>query len=109
MRLQWLAKGYFFLVAIFLRGDFFLAGDLRVCKRCFACSSSCFRSASRFLPARLINIWIMRIAEPRPPGLTFFDAMVRATVLASLVNVFGGGWVESVLILADHFGLVDFL
>jgi hypothetical protein len=44
----------------------------------------------------------MRIPEAGPFGETFFEAKVRAIVLASLVNNPAGGWVESVLTLATH-------
>src|SRR5262245_48084208 len=48
---------------------------------------------------------IMRMLEPRPVGLTFLLAMMRATDLASFLNVPSGGKVETVLILCDHLRL----
>src|SRR5437016_4875476 len=41
--------------------------------------------------------------EPMPFGLTFLVAMIRATVLASFMNVPSGGKVETVCTLWDHF------
>ena len=41
--------------------------------------------------------------EPMPPGLTFLVAITLAIVSASFVNRPGGGCVELVLILCDHF------
>src|SRR5262245_42314266 len=58
---------------------------------CLAFSSSLFRWGGRFLPARLMKNWIMRIPEPMPLGLTFLLAIVRAMVWASLVNRPCGG------------------
>jgi hypothetical protein len=42
------------------------------------------------------------MAEPSPPGLTFFVAMTRAIVSASFVKRPSGGCVESVSIWCDH-------
>jgi hypothetical protein len=56
-----------------------------------AFSSSLFLSGGRFLPARLMKNWIMRIPEPIPLGLTFLLAIVRAIVSASFVKVPSGG------------------
>jgi hypothetical protein len=50
-----------------------------------------------------MNNWIIRIPEPMPLGLTRLEAMIRATSGAVLVNVPGGGKVETVLIFPDHF------
>src|SRR5438105_3492079 len=72
---------------------------------CFAFSSSFFWPGSRFLPARLINIWTILIPEPIPLGLTFLLAIVLATFSAFFLNVSEGGNVDSVLILRDHLRL----
>jgi hypothetical protein len=45
----------------------------------------------------------MRMPEPGPLGDTFFEANVRAIVLALFVNNPSGGCVESVFTLATHF------
>ena len=58
-----------------------------------------------FLPARLMNIWTIRIAEPIPSGETSLRAIVFATASAGLVNVPCGGKVDSVLTFADHLRL----
>src|SRR5438477_4560902 len=47
-------------------------------------------------------IVIMRIPDPRPLGLTFLLAMIRATDLASFLNVPSGGYVDTVCIFRDH-------
>jgi len=44
----------------------------------------------------------MRIPDLGPLGETFFDARVRATVAASLLNRPSGGCVESVVTFATH-------
>src|SRR5262245_41508739 len=67
-----------------------------LCKMCLAFSSSVFCRESSFFPDRLINIWTIRIPEPIPLGLTFFEAMVLAMVSPSLVNRPFGGNVETV-------------
>src|SRR5258706_6374406 len=68
-----------------------------------ALSSSSRRVALKFFPARLIKNVSIRIPDPAPFGDTFFDANVRAMVGALLLNNPSGGWVESVVTLADHF------
>jgi hypothetical protein len=68
-----------------------------------AFSSALFRPGAKFFPARFMNICTMRMAEPIPPGETSLRAMVRATSSAGLVNVPGGGKVDTVFTLADHF------
>jgi hypothetical protein len=73
------------------------------CKIFFAFSSSRFRVIDKFLPARLIKYWIIRMPEPIPLGLTLFFAMVLAIVWASLVNKALGGSVETVFTLRTHF------
>ena len=52
---------------------------------------------------------IMRMPEPVPLGLTFFDAMCRAIVSASLVNIPFLGKVDSVSTLRIHRFLLGFL
>jgi hypothetical protein len=73
------------------------------CKIFFAFSSSRFRVIDKFLPARLIKYWIIRMPEPIPLGLTLFFAMVLAIVWASFVNKALGGSVETVFTLRTHF------
>ena len=43
--------------------------------------------------------------EPSPFGLTFFEPIMRAMLRASLVNVSGGGKVETVFTSRTHFFL----
>jgi len=72
-------------------------------KMLLAFSNSFFLSAVSFLPARLMNICTILIADPIPPGETSLRAIVFATTSAGLVNVPFGGNVDSVLTFADHF------
>src|SRR2546430_15448445 len=69
---------------------------------CLAFSNSRLRVADRFLPARLMKNWIMRMPEPMPLGLTFLLAMARAMVCASFVNKPLGGNVETVFTSRTH-------
>jgi hypothetical protein len=68
-----------------------------------AFSRSFFRAVLSFLPARLMNIWTILIADPIPPGDTLGLSMIRATSSPELVKVPGGGKVETVLMSWDHF------
>src|SRR5260221_293103 len=70
---------------------------------CLAFFNFFFFFASKFFPPPFIYILSILIPEPIPPRLNRFRAIVWAIVSASLVNKPGGGWVESVLILPDHF------
>ncbi len=72
------------------------------CRIALAFSNSFLRCALRFLPDRLMNICTILIAEPSPSGETSLRAMMRATSSPDLVNVPGGGKVETVLISRDH-------
>jgi len=63
----------------------------------FALSSSRRRVGESRLPPRLMKYWIMRMADPRPFGETFFRAIVRAICDADPENVRDGGCVESVV------------
>jgi hypothetical protein len=72
------------------------------CRILLAFSNSFLRPALSFRPARLINIWTILIADPRPPGDTFFVAMILATSSPGFVNVPAGGNVETVLMFRDH-------
>jgi hypothetical protein len=67
-----------------------------------AFSNSRLCLAGKFLPARLMKNWTMRIPDPIPFGLTFLLAIALATVLASLVNKPGGGKVETVFTWCDQ-------
>jgi hypothetical protein len=71
-----------------------------------AFSSSRRRCAESVFPARLMKNWIMRMPDPIPFGLTRLLAIVRAIVRASLLNSPGGGAVETMLTLCDHFRFV---
>jgi len=68
----------------------------------FAFSNSCLREAGKSLPARLMKYCIIRMPEPIPLGLTFFEAICRAIVSASLVNMPFLGNVDSVVTLLTH-------
>jgi len=46
--------------------------------------------------------------EAGPLGETFFEARLRAIWAADLLKSPAGGWVESVVTLADHFRFVGF-
>ncbi len=70
-----------------------------------AFSSALFRPGAKLFPARLMNICTILMAEPIPPGDTSLRAMVRATSSGDLVKVPGGGKVDTVFTLADHFRL----
>jgi hypothetical protein len=72
------------------------------CNIFFAFSNSCLREAGKSLPARLMKYCIIRIPEPTPLGLTFFEAICRAIVSASLVNMPFLGNVDSVVIFLTH-------
>lgn len=94
---------YFVLLAVPAFG--FAVGRLSRMRRdsiLFAFSSSARRDALRPWPARLIKYVSIRIPDCGPFGETFFEANVRAIVLALFVNSPGGGCVESVLTLATH-------
>jgi hypothetical protein len=82
--------------------DFDLSLRARSCRIRLALSSSRLREAGRFLPARLMKYWIMRIPDPIPFGLTFLLAMTLATVSASWLKVSRGGKVETVFTRATH-------
>ena len=69
----------------------------RRCRTCLAPSSSRRRVGERFLPARLMKYWIMRMAEPSPFGETLLRAIVDAICRLEPVNVRAGGCVESVV------------
>lgn len=49
-----------------------------------------------------MKYWIIRTADPSPPGDTSFRAIVLAISVAVPVNVPGGGWVESVVTPRTH-------
>jgi hypothetical protein len=70
-----------------------------------AFSNSFFLAAVSFLPARLMNICTIRIADPIPPGETSLRAIIFATASTGFVNVPCGGKVDTVLTFADHFRL----
>ena len=82
-----------------------MANHLFPCRACsilFAFSSSRLREAGKPLPARFMKYCIMRMPELIPLGLTFFEAMCRAIVSASLVNMPFLGKVDSVVTLLTH-------
>jgi hypothetical protein len=68
----------------------------------FALLSSAWRLALIFFPARLMKKVNMRMPELGPLGETFLEARDRAIVVAFFVNRPSGGWVESVVTLADQ-------
>ena len=72
------------------------------CNILFAFSNSRLREAGMSLPARLMKYCIIRMPEPIPLGLTFFEAICRAIVSASLVNIPFFGNVDSVLTFLTH-------
>jgi hypothetical protein len=72
------------------------------CNILFAFSNSCLREAGKSLPARLMKYCIIRIPEPTPLGLTFFEAICRAIVSASLVKIPFLGNVDSVVTFLIH-------
>jgi hypothetical protein len=72
------------------------------CNILFAFSNSCLREAGKSLPARLMKYCIIRMPEPTPLGLTFFEAICRAIVSASLVNMPFLGNVDSVVTFLTH-------
>ena len=74
----------------------------RACNILFAFSSSRLREAGKPFPARFMKYCIMRMPDPIPLGLTFFEAMCRAIVSASLVNMPFSGKVDSVVTFLTH-------
>jgi hypothetical protein len=72
------------------------------CSILFAFSNSRLREAGKPFPARFMKYCIIRIPELTPLGLTFFEAICRAIVSASLVNVPFLGKVDSVVTLLTH-------
>ena len=80
----------------------FFSCSIRLESKPFAFSNSLRRAALNPFPPRLMKYISIRIPETGPFGETFFDANVRAIVLASLVNSPFGGCVESVFTSATH-------
>ena len=76
------------------------------CNILFALSNSCLREAGKSLPARLMKYCIICKPEPTPLGLTFFEAICRAIVSASLVKIPFLGNVDSVVTFLIHCFLV---
>ena len=76
--------------------------DCLDCNILFAFSNSRLREAGRLFPARFKKYCIIRMPEPTPLGLTFFEAMCRAIVSASLVNMPFSGKVDSVVTPLTH-------
>jgi hypothetical protein len=72
------------------------------CNIFFAFSNSRLREAGKSLPARLMKYCIISMPEPIPLGLTFFEAICRAIVSASLVNIPFLGNVDSVVTFLTH-------
>jgi hypothetical protein len=88
-----------------LKSKNYLFSGLVCCACCnilFAFSNSCLREAGKPFPARFMKYCIIRIPEPIPLGLTFFEAMCRAIVSASLVNMPFFGKVDSVVTFLTH-------
>jgi|SRR5215218_8244542 hypothetical protein len=80
----------------------FLSLVRRACNILFAFSNSRLREADKPFPARFMKYCIIRIPEPNPLGLTFFEAICRAIVSASLVNIPFLGKVDSVVTFLTH-------
>jgi hypothetical protein len=93
------------------KANYLLSIVRRACNILFAFSNSRLREADKPLPARFMKYCIIRIPEPNPLGLTFFEPICRAIVSASLVNIPFLGNVDSVVTFLTHRFLVlrDFL
>ena len=82
--------------------SYFLDLFWRACSILFAFSSSRLREAGRPLPPRFRKYCIIRMPESIPFGLTFLEAICRAIVPASLVNMPFSGKVDTVETLLTH-------
>jgi hypothetical protein len=82
-------------VSSYFLPDFFS----RLCRILLAFSSSLLRDVGKVFPARFRKYCIIRMPEPMPFGLTFFEAICLATVSASLVNTPFSGKVDDVATL----------